>query len=79
LDLGSKSQQILTLAGARLIYDFQPLAAKARATPVDFSHALDLKPVRRRSRKLEKPKIYLPHSNPQPIFLLGAVRAFGLG
>jgi hypothetical protein len=28
LDLGSKSQQILTLARARSIWDFQPLGAK---------------------------------------------------
>jgi hypothetical protein len=46
LDLGSKSQQILTLAQARPIWDFQPLGAKARAMPVDFSDALDVKPVR---------------------------------
>jgi hypothetical protein len=31
LDLGSKSQQILTLARARSIWDFQPLGAKTRA------------------------------------------------
>jgi hypothetical protein len=37
LELGSKSQQILTLARARSIWDFQPLGAKARAMPVDFS------------------------------------------
>jgi hypothetical protein len=36
LDLGSKSQQILTLARERSIWDFQPLGAKARAMPVDF-------------------------------------------
>jgi hypothetical protein len=36
LDLGSKSQQILTLAQARSIWDFQLLGAKARAMPVDF-------------------------------------------
>jgi hypothetical protein len=48
LDLGSKSQQILTLARARSIWDFQPLGAKpkARAMPVDFSDTLDVKPVR---------------------------------
>jgi hypothetical protein len=46
LDLGSKSQPILTLARARSIWDFQALGAKARAMPVDFSDALDVKPVR---------------------------------
>jgi hypothetical protein len=46
LDLGSKSQQILTLARARSIWDFQPLGVKARAMAVDFSDALDFKPVR---------------------------------
>jgi hypothetical protein len=46
LDLGSKSQQMLTLARTRLIGDFQPLGVKARAMPVDFSDALDLKSVR---------------------------------
>jgi hypothetical protein len=46
LDLGSKSQQILTLAQARPIWDFQPLGTKARAMPVDFSDALNVKPVR---------------------------------
>jgi hypothetical protein len=46
LDLGSKSQQILTLARERSIWDFQPLGAKARAVPVDFSDTLDIKPVR---------------------------------
>jgi hypothetical protein len=46
LDLGSKSQQILRLAQARSIWDFQPLGAKARAMLVDFSDALDVKPVR---------------------------------
>jgi hypothetical protein len=48
LDLGSKSQQILTLARARSIWDFQPLGAKARATTmsVDFFEALDVKSVR---------------------------------
>jgi hypothetical protein len=45
LDLGSKSQQILTLARARSIWDFQTLGAKARATPFDFSDALDVRPV----------------------------------
>jgi hypothetical protein len=48
LDLGSKSQQILTLARARSIWDFQALGAKpkTRAMPVDSSDALDVKPVR---------------------------------
>jgi hypothetical protein len=46
LDLGSKSQQILTFARARSIYDFQPLGAKARAVRVDFSEGLDVKSVR---------------------------------
>jgi hypothetical protein len=46
LDVGSKSQQILTLARVKSIWDFQPLGAKARAMPVDFSDALDIKPVR---------------------------------
>jgi hypothetical protein len=46
LDLGSKFQQILTLVRARSIWDFQPLGAKARAMPVDFSDALDVTPVR---------------------------------
>jgi hypothetical protein len=45
-DLGSKSQQILTLAQARSIWDFQPLGAKARAMLVDSSNALYVKPVR---------------------------------
>jgi hypothetical protein len=45
LDLGSKSQQILTLARARLIWNFQPLGAKARVMPVNFSDALDVEPV----------------------------------
>jgi hypothetical protein len=45
LDLGSKFQQILMLARARSIWDFQPLGAKARAMPVDFSDALDVKTV----------------------------------
>jgi hypothetical protein len=45
LDLESKSQQILTLARARSIWDFQPLGAKTRSMPVDFSDALDVKPV----------------------------------
>jgi hypothetical protein len=46
LNLGSKSQQILTLAWARSIWDFQPLGAKTGTMPVDFSGALDIKPVR---------------------------------
>jgi hypothetical protein len=46
LDLGSKSQQILMLTQARMIWDFQPLGAKTRVIPVDFSDALDAKPVR---------------------------------
>jgi hypothetical protein len=46
VDLGSKSQQILALARAKSIWNFQPLGAKARAMPVDFSYALDVKPVR---------------------------------
>jgi hypothetical protein len=46
LDLGSKSQQILTLARARSIWDFEPPGANARAMPVDFSEARDVKPVR---------------------------------
>jgi hypothetical protein len=46
LGLGSKSQQILTLARARSIWDFQPLGAKTRAMPIDFSDALDVKSVR---------------------------------
>jgi hypothetical protein len=46
LDLGSKPQQILTLARARSVWDFQPLGTKTRAMPVDFSDALDVKPVR---------------------------------
>jgi hypothetical protein len=46
LDLGSKSQQILTLAWARSIWDFQLLGAKARAMPADFSDSLGVKPVR---------------------------------
>jgi hypothetical protein len=46
LNLGSKSQQILTLARAKSIWDFQLLGAKARAMPVDFSDALDVKSVR---------------------------------
>jgi hypothetical protein len=45
-DLGSKSQQILILGRARSIWDFQPLGAKARAMPVNFSDALDVKPER---------------------------------
>jgi hypothetical protein len=43
LELGSKSQQILTLARAKSIWDFQPLGAKARAMLVDCSDALDVK------------------------------------
>jgi hypothetical protein len=43
LDLGSKSQQILTLDRARSVWDFQPVGAKARAMPVDFYDALDVK------------------------------------
>jgi hypothetical protein len=46
LDLGFKSQQILTHARARSIWGFQPLGTKARAMPVDFSDALDVKAVR---------------------------------
>jgi hypothetical protein len=46
LDLGFKSQQILILALARSIWDFQALGAKARAVPVDFSEALDVQRVR---------------------------------
>jgi hypothetical protein len=46
LDLGSKSQQILTLVQAKSIWDFQPLGAKARAMSVDFSDALEVKPGR---------------------------------
>jgi hypothetical protein len=46
LDVGSKSQQILALVRARSIWDFQPLGAKARAMPVDFSDTLGVKPVR---------------------------------
>jgi hypothetical protein len=46
LDLGSKSQQILTLAWQQSIWDFQSLGTKARALPVDFSDTLDIKPVR---------------------------------
>jgi hypothetical protein len=45
LDLGSKSQQILTLARARSIWDFQQLGAKARAMLVGSSGALDLENV----------------------------------
>jgi hypothetical protein len=45
LGLGSKSQQIVTLARARSILVFQPLSAKAKSMPVDFSDALDVKPV----------------------------------
>jgi hypothetical protein len=46
LDLGSKSQEILTLAQARSICDFQPLDAKTKSIPVDFSDALGVKPIR---------------------------------
>jgi hypothetical protein len=46
LDLGSKSQQVLILVRARSIWDFQLLGTKARAMPIDFSDALDVKPVR---------------------------------
>jgi hypothetical protein len=46
LDLGSRSQQILTFAQARSIWDFQPLGAKARVMPVDFSNTQDVKLVR---------------------------------
>jgi hypothetical protein len=46
LDLGSKSQEILTFARATSIWDFQPLGAQARAMLVDFSDALDAQPVR---------------------------------
>jgi hypothetical protein len=46
LDLGFKSQRILALARARSIWDFQPLDAKARTTPVDFSDVLDIKAAR---------------------------------
>jgi hypothetical protein len=46
LDLGSKSQEILKLARARSIWDFQALGAKVKAMPVDFSDALDVKTVR---------------------------------
>jgi hypothetical protein len=46
LDIGSRSQQILTLARARLTWDFQPLGAKVRIVPVDFSDALYVKSVR---------------------------------
>jgi hypothetical protein len=46
LDLGFKSQQILALARARSIWDFQSFGAKATAMPVEFSDALNVKPVR---------------------------------
>jgi hypothetical protein len=46
LDLGSKSQQILTYGRAKSIWAFQPLGAKARAMLVDFSDALDVTLVR---------------------------------
>jgi hypothetical protein len=45
LDLGSKSRQILTLDRARSIWDFQPLGAKAKAVPVNFSDVFDIQPV----------------------------------
>jgi hypothetical protein len=48
LDLGSKSQQILILTRAISIWNFQPLGAKARSIPVDFSGGLDIKLVRKR-------------------------------
>jgi hypothetical protein len=51
LDFGSKSQQILTLSRERSIWDFQPLGAKARVMPIDFSDALDVKPVRQGTSK----------------------------
>jgi hypothetical protein len=43
LDLGSKSQQILTFARERSIWDFQPLGVKARPMSVDFSDTRDVK------------------------------------
>jgi hypothetical protein len=46
LDLGSKSHQILTFARTKSVWDFQPLRAKARDMPVDFSDAKKIKPVR---------------------------------
>jgi hypothetical protein len=46
LDIGSKSQQIITFAQARSIWDFQPLGAKARAMLVDFCDALAVERVR---------------------------------
>jgi hypothetical protein len=49
--MGPKSQQILTLAQARSIWDFQPLGAKTRAMPVDFSDALDVQRTLRDIRK----------------------------
>jgi hypothetical protein len=45
LDLGSKSQQILTLARVRSIWYFQPLGPKASVMLVDFSDTLGVKPV----------------------------------
>jgi hypothetical protein len=45
LALRSKFQQILTLARARSIWEFQPLSAKARAMSVDFPDALNVKSV----------------------------------
>jgi ribosomal protein S18 len=52
LDLISKSQQILALARARWIWDFRPLGAKARATPVDFSDAQTLNPYVKAHQKI---------------------------
>jgi hypothetical protein len=52
LDLGFKSQQIMTLARARSIWNFQPLGAKARAMPVDFFDTLDVKPGRQAHQKM---------------------------
>jgi hypothetical protein len=46
LDLESKSEQILTLAWTRSVWNFQPLGAKPRDMPIDFSDALDVPPVR---------------------------------
>jgi hypothetical protein len=53
LDLGSKSQQILTLTRARSICDFQPLGAKAM--PVDFSDVRDGKPVKTHQKMARRP------------------------
>jgi hypothetical protein len=41
-----KTDGIRVKVWARLIWDFQPLGAKERAMPVDFSEELDVKPVR---------------------------------